>query len=124
MTHTILIAEDDEPMRQMIVETLSAYDVVPVEDGEAAWAYLTDDDAPDPALAIFDVMMPELDGFGTLERLRGADDDDLASLPVVVLTSRGREADVLRALDLDATDFVTKPFRPFELRARVERILS
>lgn len=123
MAGRILAADDDEYVR-VIVETKlgEEFDVLTVADGSEAWAHLTDPDAEPPDLVILDVMMPEQDGFATLERIRA--DDRFAELPVVMLTSRGREDDVVRALELDASDFVSKPFSPAELLARVRRALG
>jgi len=123
MTARILAADDDEYVR-VIVETKlgDEYDVVTVPDGKDAWDYLTDPGHERPALVILDVMMPELDGFRTLERIRGR--SEFENLPTILLTSRGREEDVLRALELGADDFLTKPFSPAELDARVKRILG
>jgi len=123
MTARILAADDDEYVR-VIVETKlgDEYDVVTVPDGADAWDYLTDPDHERPALVILDVMMPEMDGFRTLEQIRGR--SEFESLPTILLTSRGREEDVLRALELGADDFLTKPFSPAELEARVKRILE
>ncbi|TQQ82964.1 response regulator [Halonotius terrestris] len=123
MSGYILAADDDEYVRTIVSTKLGAeYDVVTVADGSEAWARLTDADDPTPDLLILDVMMPELDGFSTLERVR--ENSDFADLPVLMLTSRGREDDVLRALDAGASDFVTKPFSPGELAGRVARILE
>ena len=117
----ILVADDDAAIQDIVQSSLSSYDITTVETGDAVLAHLSSG-AIDPQLLILDVMMPTLDGFSTLEEIRQS--EEFASLPVLMLTSRGREDDVLRALELDATDFVTKPFKPHELRIRVERILS
>lgn len=123
MTAYVLAADDDEYVRVLIESKLgSEYDIETVADGSEAWDLLTDPDHPRPDLLIFDVMMPDLDGFATLERVRG--DNDLADIPVMMLTSRGREDDVMRALDAGASDFVTKPFSPAELAGRVARLLE
>ncbi|KTG11726.1 response regulator transcription factor [Haloferax profundi] len=122
MNPPLLIVEDDDDMRDIVQTSLSSYEVVAVDNGEAAWDYLSSGTNPTPRAVVLDVMMPKLDGFATLEKIRAT--EEFASLPVVMLTSRGREDDVLRALELDATDFVTKPFKPFELRARIERVLA
>lgn len=123
MSGYILAADDDEYVRTIVSTKLGGdYDVVTVADGSDAWERLTNGDEPLPDLLILDVMMPELDGFSTLERVR--ENGDFADLPVLMLTSRGREDDVLRALDAGASDFVTKPFSPAELAGRVARILE
>ncbi|MFB6352685.1 MAG: PleD family two-component system response regulator [Halobacteriales archaeon] len=123
MPPRILAADDDEHVRTIVESKLGGeFDVETVDDGREAWNRLADPGADPPALVILDVMMPELNGFETLERIRGR--DELADLPVVMLTSRGREEDVLRALELGADDFVAKPFSPAELLGRVKRVLG
>lgn len=123
MTAYVLAADDDEYVRILIESKLgSEYNVETVANGTEAWDLLTDPDHSRPDLLIFDVMMPDLDGFATLERVR--DDDELSDIPVMMLTSRGREDDVMRALESGANDFVTKPFSPAELAGRVARLLE
>jgi DNA-binding response OmpR family regulator len=123
VTARILAADDDEHVRILVETKLSdEYDVETVADGSSAWESLMDSASIRPALVILDVMMPEMDGFETLKRIRNH--DELADLPVILLTSRGREADVVRALELGADDFVTKPFSPAELKGRVTRLLG
>lgn len=123
MPPRILAADDDEHVR-VIVETKLGedYDVETVTDGSRVWEYLTDPASVRPALVILDVMMPEMDGFETLERIRNH--ELYANLPAIMLTSRGREDDVLRALELGADDFMSKPFSPAELEGRVTRLLG
>lgn len=118
-----VLAADDEYIRVLVESKLgSEYDIETVADGSEAWYLLTDPDHTRPDLLIFDVMMPDLDGFATLERVRL--DGDLTDISVIMLTSRGREDDVMRALDVGATDFVTNPFSPAELAGRVARPLE
>jgi DNA-binding response OmpR family regulator len=77
--------------------------------------------AETPDLVILDVKMPGLDGFEVLERLRG--DARFAKTPILMLTSMGQEADVVRGFGLGADDYILKPFSPVELAARVRRLL-
>jgi len=72
-------------------------------------------------LAILDVKVPGMDGFELLERLRSI--ERLAAIPMVMLTGLGREADVIRGLQLGASDYMLKPFSPTELLARIRRLL-
>lgn len=121
MPPEILLADDDEFVRVLVSTKLrDEYDVITTADGAEAWDRLTESEDL-PSLAILDVMMPDVDGFTLLERIRA--DETFADLPVVMLTSRGREEDVVQALELGADDFVTKPFSPAELHGRVTRIL-
>jgi DNA-binding response OmpR family regulator len=75
-----------------------------------------------PDLVILDVKMPGLDGFEVLERLRRS--ADFATTPIIMLTSMGQEADVVRGFRLGADDYILKPFSPTELSARVRRLLK
>ena len=78
--------------------------------------------AAPPDLLILDVKMPGLDGFEVLERLRK--NHRFARTPVIMLTSMGQEADVVRGFRLGADDYILKPFSPTELSARVRRLLK
>jgi DNA-binding response OmpR family regulator len=73
-----------------------------------------------PALVILDVMLPEVDGIEIMRRLR---DDRQSDIPVIMLTARGQEIDRIYGLELGADDYVTKPFSPAELVARVKAVL-
>jgi two-component system KDP operon response regulator KdpE len=71
-----------------------------------------------PDLVLLDVMMPEMDGFETLQRLR-----EISTVPVIMLTVKGEESDRIRGLELGADDYVTKPFSPRELASRIRAVL-
>jgi DNA-binding response OmpR family regulator len=73
-----------------------------------------------PDLVILDVMMPLMSGFEVLERMKA--DPVLKAIPVMMLTAQGQEGDVQRGLALGAVDYLTKPFRPAELLARIQRL--
>ncbi|MCY4730231.1 response regulator [Natronomonas gomsonensis] len=121
--YSILIADDDEEMRELLRFKLqNGYDVTAVADGEECWRYLDEnaDDLPD--LMVLDVMMPGLSGYRILDRMR--DDERFDDVEVIMLTSRGREDDIVRALDAGATDYMTKPFSGNELVARIQRVLG
>ena len=114
---TILVV-DDEPR---IVEAvgmnleLEGYQVSSASNGYEALQKLTED-LPD--LVILDVMMPEVDGFETLRKIR-----EVSTVPVIMLTVRGEEIDKVRGLDLGADDYITKPFNPKELVLRIRAVL-
>lgn len=74
-----------------------------------------------PDLVVLDLMLPDLDGLEICKQMKG--DDRLAALPIIMLTARGAEADKVLGLELGADDYVTKPFSPRELVARVRAIL-
>ena len=114
---TVLVV-DDEPriLRFVRAELESAgYGVETATDGAAALRAV-EDGSPD--LVVLDVIMPDLDGFEVLRRIR-----DFSSVPVILLTARGSDADKVRGLDLGADDYLTKPFSPDELSARVRAVL-
>ena len=114
---TILVV-DDEPR---IIEAvgmnleLEGYQVSSASNGYEALQKLTKD-LPD--LVILDVMMPEIDGFETLRKIR-----EVSTVPVIMLTVRGEEIDKVRGLDLGADDYITKPFNPKELVLRIRAVL-
>ncbi|HUG37536.1 MAG TPA: response regulator, partial [Candidatus Limnocylindrales bacterium] len=75
-----------------------------------------------PDLVILDVMMPRLDGFDTLQRLR--ESAPTAAIPVIMLTARAQVADRMKGLERGADDYVTKPFEPSDLVVRVQAMLA
>lgn len=115
----VLVVDDDEPIRRLLDHRLrsAGYTVHICEDGrEAADLF---EEGFEPTVAIFDVMMPRLDGTRLLRMVRNGEFPVDADLPVIMLTSRGREDDVLEGLESGADDYVTKPFRAAELLARL-----
>lgn len=117
----VLVAEDDDLVVALIEDRLSrdGYVVRHHTDGESA---LADAIASPPDLVILDVMMPKMNGFEVLGRLRAS--APTAGLPIIMLTGRGREEDVVHGFDLGATDYIIKPFSPAEVAVRVRRHLA
>jgi DNA-binding response OmpR family regulator len=117
----ILVAEDEPQIGDMVAFKLgnSGHRVVRVADGEAA---LTAAARERPDLIILDVMMPGVDGFTVLARLKA--DPELRAIPVIMLTARGQERDILSGLQGGAADYVVKPFSLKELQARVDVALG
>jgi DNA-binding response OmpR family regulator len=113
----ILLAEDEQQIGGMVAFKLanSGHEVVRVADGEAALAAAARER---PDVIILDVMMPLLDGFAVLGRLKA--DPDLRAIPVIMLTARGQERDILSGLQGGAADYIVKPFSLKELLARVD----
>lgn len=113
----ILIAEDDSTSRRILQAVLKklGHEVEASENGEQAWARLQQPDAA--RLAILDWMMPGLDGVEVCRRLREAGKED--HVYVILLTSRAEKHDIVAGLGAGAKDYITKPFDPEELRARV-----
>jgi phosphoserine phosphatase RsbU/P len=114
----ILIAEDDLTSRNMLAAVLkkNGYDVVETGNGAEAWEVLQEPDAP--RLVILDWMMPVMDGVEVLRRVRGLEIDQPAY--IIMLTIMGKKSDIVAGMDAGADDYLTKPFDPGELRARVE----
>ncbi|MBM4341754.1 MAG: response regulator transcription factor [Deltaproteobacteria bacterium] len=113
----ILVVDDDAHIREVVQYALEreGFAVAWAADGQAALAAVGQGGVD---LAILDVLMPELDGLSVCRRLRAS-----GSLPVILLSSRGEEVDRVAGLDLGADDYVTKPFSPRELVARVRTVL-
>ena len=118
---TILVADDEPLLTELLEYRLAARNYRPViaRDGREALARL-DDSAPDAV--VLDAMMPVHDGFEVLRRIRASDRH--ARTPVIMLTARRGEKDVVGALELGANDYLIKPFMPEELLARLARLLK
>jgi two-component system phosphate regulon response regulator PhoB len=116
----VLVVEDEPPLQKLLAYSLEAagFAVVQAFDGEEAQT-LIDERAPD--LVLLDWMLPQLSGLELCRRLRRR--PGTAHLPIIMLTARGEEPDRLRGLDTGADDFITKPFSPAELIARVRAVL-
>ncbi|OAQ52611.1 hypothetical protein HTG_13385 [Natrinema mahii] len=123
MPADILAADDDEDIREMIRLSLrEEFEVKTVENGEKAWEYLAAYSDSPPKAVILDVMMPEADGFSVLDRIR--EHGKTQEIAVIMLTSRSREEDIVRALEAGADDFLAKPFNKSELAGRVQQTLE
>lgn len=121
MTKTILVCDDDELLVDLLEYRLGArgFRVLVARDGGAAVA-MAAEHAPDAI--VLDAMMPVMDGYQVLRRLRG--DDATAGIPVIMLTARKQERDIVGALELGANDYLVKPFIPEELMTRLTRLLG
>jgi sigma-B regulation protein RsbU (phosphoserine phosphatase) len=122
---TALIADDDPLAAMVVSQALRQWGInaITAPDGASAWAILTGERAP--SLAIVDWMMPVVDGLELCRRIR--QDPAHAHMYLIVLTSRDEPADVISGLEAGADDYLVKPFRPGELRARIGaglRVLS
>ena len=116
----ILVAEDDEISATLLLHRLEkdGLDVLRFENGKEAYDHALEEI---PDLVILDVKMPGMGGFEVLERLRRV--PSYSSVPIILLTSMGSEADVVRGFQLGADDYILKPFSPLELSARVWNLL-
>ena len=114
---TVLVVDDEPRLADVVLMNLEVegYRVLTAANGMEALARLTQD-LPD--LVVLDVMMPEMDGFETLKRLR-----EVSSVPVIMLTVRAEEADRIKGLEIGADDYLTKPYSPRELQTRIKAVL-
>ncbi|MBK6791659.1 MAG: response regulator transcription factor [Anaerolineales bacterium] len=119
MPSELILLVDDEPsitqLARMYLER-EGYRVHEAGDGESALEAVAQHK---PALLVLDVMLPRLDGFDVCRRLRSAGDQ----VPIIMLTARDEDIDKILGLELGADDYLTKPFNPRELTARVKAIL-
>jgi DNA-binding response OmpR family regulator len=115
--NTVLVVDDEPIVREVVVRYLQreGYRTLEAADGERARELLERDA---PSLVVLDVMLPGTDGLALCRWIRSRSD-----LPVIMLTARGEEADRIVGLELGADDYVTKPFSPRELAARVRTVL-
>lgn len=118
MKSKILIVDDEEHIRELIRFYLDkeGFSVVQAASGEKA-LHLLENEYID--LAIVDIMMPVMDGFQLVEEMK-----EMKDIPVIMLTAKSQSADKLRGFSLGIDDYVTKPFDPGELLARVKTILK
>lgn len=116
--HRVLVADDSRTVRGIINKILSSrYEVLLAEDGEQAWQIL--EQTPDIRMVISDIMMPNLDGYGLICRIRAAEQPEIQSLPIQVITSSDDDITRERAHACGANDFVVKPVDFSDLVERV-----
>ena len=120
-TKTILIVDDEARMRKLLKDFLlqKNYQILEAEDGEKALQVYKENQNK-INLILLDVMMPKLDGWSVLRQIRQEDKD----IPIIMLTARSEEQDELFGFELGVDEYVTKPFRPKVLVARVEAMLK
>ena len=113
----IYCVEDDDGIRELVVYTLqnTGMDAKGFADGQALFAALKNET---PTLILLDIMLPGEDGIAILRRLRAQ--EATASVPVILLTANDLETDIVTGLTLGADDYITKPFNPLELVARIK----
>jgi DNA-binding response OmpR family regulator len=110
-------------VRRIVVAKLSGlgYEMTAAQDGREALDFMEDGEIPD--LVITDSLMPRVNGLQMVRALRESDSRELSTLPVIMLTSRGSERDIIEGLKTGLDDYVIKPFSPDELAARVRTVL-
>ena len=117
----ILVVEDEPDIRELLDFAISrsGFSVIEAETAEDALKVL---DRGTPELIIIDWMLPGMDGIDLAKQLRA--DELTKELPIIMLTARGEEADKLRSFEVGIDDYVTKPFSPKELVARIKALRS
>jgi len=117
MKETILVVDDERNILELARMYLEAegYNVIVARDGKEALAQWR---AAKPALMVLDLMLPQVDGWEVCRRVRAESD-----LPIIMLTARSDDVDKIVGLELGADDYLTKPFNPRELVARVKAVL-
>ena len=118
---TVLIADDDSVSMYLLRHCLTqaGFTVCCALDGREALSLMQQ---ARPALVVLDVMMPVMDGLEVLRRAKA--DAALRAIPVIMVTSREQDADILEAIKIGAADYLVKPFVPAEFLARVARIIA
>lgn len=121
MSDVALIIEDDRAIAELERDYLEShgFEVVIASDGTAGLAWIEEQRTPVPHIVVLDLMLPGIDGFTIARRIRAISD-----LPIVMVTARDAEIDTIRGLGLGADDYITKPFSPAELVARVKAHLT
>lgn len=119
MEITVLIAEDEENIRKLVASYLirEGYRVIQAKDGQEAIEYF-EEYADTISLVILDIMMPRLDGYEACRKIR-----ELSDVPVVMLTARDTEYDEINGFSCGADEYISKPFSPAILMARVKNLL-
>ena len=121
MSHRIVLAEDDPQIARLTSFKLEkeGFEVIWEKDGGAAFESIKSN-LPD--LVLLDIMMPVMNGYQVLKKMK--EDDDIKNIPVIMLTAKGQERDVVTGIEMGAEDYIVKPFRPAELTARIKKILG
>jgi diguanylate cyclase (GGDEF)-like protein len=116
--HRVLVVDDDRNLRKIISTNLelAGYAVETAADGREALERI-EDAVPD--LLLLDLMMPYMDGYEVARRVRNHPNPSIANVPIIILTAKGETEDKLRGFEAGADDYITKPFGPRELLARV-----
>ncbi len=116
-----ILAVDDDPLVTKLVKInleLSGYAVEEAWDGESALKVLMENP---PDLLVLDLMMPRTDGWDILKIIR--ETEGLKEMPVIVLSARVHDEDIIKGLEMGADDYITKPFNPIRMAERLENVL-
>lgn len=118
---TILVAEDERDIRELIAFTLQyhGFEVISAENGEQALQLAAE---AKPDLLLLDVRMPRLTGYEVCQKVK--ERDDLRHIPVVFLSAKGQESEIVQGRQVGAVDYILKPFSPQELAERLKAVLG
>ncbi len=121
MGRTIVIAEDEAHIARLITFKLEreGFTVHWGRDGMEGYTLV---ERHKPDLVLLDIMMPVMDGYEVLRKIK--DNDDLKDIPVIMLTAKGQERDIVKGLEKGSEDYIVKPFSPVELMARIHKVLN
>ena len=121
MSHKIVLAEDEPQIARLIQFKLQkeGFEITWKDNGADALESVKE---IKPDLVLLDVMMPVMDGYQVLKKIK--EDENLKQIPVIMLTAKGQERDVVKGFDLGSEDYIVKPFRPAELVSRIKKILK
>lgn len=121
MSRKILVVDDEAPIREMLVFVLeqNGYQAVEAEDYDSAMEALAVE--PYPELILLDWMLPDTSGIQIAKKIK--QNDHTRKIPIIMLTARGEEEDKIKGLEVGADDYVTKPFSPKELMARIKAVI-
>ncbi len=116
--HRVLVVDDDRNLRKIISTNLelAGFSVQTAADGREALALI---DEYEPDVVLLDLMMPHMDGYEVAQHIRGHANPLVANVPIIILTAKSETEDKLRGFEAGADDYITKPFGPQELLARV-----
>jgi DNA-binding response OmpR family regulator len=116
-----LIVEDDDQIATLLTFMLerAGFEALAARDGRAAQKIV--ETAAPPAIALLDIMLPYIDGFELVAMMRKK--EEWKDVPIIMLTAKSQERDIVRALDAGASDYIVKPFKPEELKARIKRLV-
>jgi two-component system OmpR family response regulator len=117
--HTILLIDDDERLASLLSQYFSRYDLKLISETHPLQGIQQLENNHDIELVILDIMLPDIDGFDVCKRLRKWTD-----IPILMLTARGEVMDRIVGLEIGADDYLSKPFEPRELVARIHSILK
>ncbi len=117
----VLVADDDEDVLELVAFRLrrAGYRTITARDGREAMELVRNEH---PDLSVLDIAMPEMDGLEVTRALRGS--DQTREMPIILLTARSQERDVMAGIEAGANAYIKKPFSHRELRARVESMLA